>query len=433
MSIVTDLRDLFSVRPPEPTAVTDASLDVFSTIPGNLDWKDRTTQYREGYLINPYVRQACELYAVRLSSIDHVVYNEAGDDITDSDAPFVKLMENPNKDMSRTDMLARIGTYLGIYGEAFIYPHRTAQGYDALYLIDPTMMTETLNSMDLVNPVASWKCSKFIDGQSVFLPEEIIHIKFADPDMSTVRGLSRMASCGRSVEMMNAIKEWNINTTNNGAKPSIAINIPQRLTSEQRGELKSDLRQGYQGRSNAGNGMILDDGKTVTMMGMTAVEMDYQTGLVNAAKEISIAYGIPPEMMGDSANKTYSNAQEAGRQIVVNTIKPLLNLVYSAIWGFFRDKPIATGIGDYTYDVEQLSDFMGVQTDLYTALQSATYLTANDKRKKLGYDPIEDPLADQLMLTMADVPMSEYSMDDLDPGRKDPDQDDLKVLFGESP
>ena len=432
MSIVTDLRDLFTPRPPEPNGVSDVSLGIFTTSQGCLNWTDPFTQYSQGYLVNPYVRQACELYSVRLSSVDHVVYNKAGDDITESDAPFVQLMSNPNKDMSRSDLFARIGMYLGIYGEAFIYPHRTAKGYDALYVIDPRMMTETANSMDLVRPVTMWRCARYIDGQNEFLPEEIIHIKFADPDMSRVRGLSRMASCGRNVEMMNAIKEWNINTTNNGAKPSIAINIPQRLSMEQRAELKSDLRQGYQGRSNAGNGMILDDGKTATMLGMTAVEMDYQTGLVNAAKEIAIAYGIPPEMMGDSANKTYSNAQEASRQIVVNTIKPLLDLVYSAIWTFFRDKPIASGIGEYTYDVEQLSDFMGVQTDLYTALQSATYLTANDKRKKLGYDPIDDPLADQLMLTMADVPMSEYSADDLDPGRTDPDKDDLKLLLGGS-
>ena len=432
MSIVTDLRDIFSPRPPEPNGVSDVSLGIFTTSQGCLNWTDPFTQYSQGYLVNPYVRQACELYSVRLSSVDHVVYNRNGDDITDSETPFVKLMSNPNKDMSRSDLFARIGTYLGIYGEAFVYPHRTAQGYDALYVIDPRMMSEVVNSMDLVNPVNSWRCSRYIDGQNEFLPEEIIHIKFADPDMSRVRGLSRMASCGRNVEMMNAIKEWNINTTNNGAKPSIAINIPQRLSMEQRAELKNDLRQGYQGRSNAGNGMILDDGKTATMLGMTAVEMDYQTGLVNAAKEIAIAYGIPPEMMGDSANKTYSNAQEASRQIVVNTIKPLLDLVYSSIWTFFRDKPIASGIGEYTYDVEQLSDFMGVQTDLYTALQSATYLTANDKRKKLGYDPIDDPLADQLMLTMADVPMSEYSADDLDPGRTDPDKDDLKLLLGGS-
>jgi HK97 family phage portal protein len=313
-----------------------------------------------------------------------------------------------------------------------VFPHRTAQGYDALYVIDPRMMTAQENSMELVDRIMSWRCTRSIDGQNVFLPEEIIHIKFADPDMENVRGLSRMASCGKNVELMNAIKEWNISTTNNGAKPSIAVNIPQRLTQDQRNELKNDLRNGYQGKSNAGNGMILDDGKTATMLGMTAVEMDYQKGLVNAAKEIAIAYGIPPEMMGDSANKTYSNAQEASRQIVVNTIKPLLNLVYSAIWQFFKDKPIAQGIGEYTYDVEQLSDFMGVQTDLYTALQSASFLTANDKRKKLGYDPVDDPLADELMLTMADVPMSEYSADSLDPGRTDPEKDDLKVLLGES-
>lgn len=415
---------------PTPPA-NEGGLAMFLMGGGDLDWNTKSTQYNEGYKRNAFVREACELYAVRLSSIDHIAYDKKGDDITDRPDPFIQLMDNPNPRMTRHDMFHLIGLYLGIYGEAFIFPHRKATGYDALYVIDPALMTEMKNALDLANPVQYWTCTRAIDGQSSFTPEELIHIKFPDPDMESVRGLSRMVSCGKNVEMMNAIMEWNIATTRNGAKPSVAIKIPQRLTKEQREIMKDDLRSGYQGARNSGNGMILDDGKDVAMLGMTAVEMDYQQGITNAAKQIAIAYAIPPEMMGDSANKTYSNAQEAARQVVVNTIRPLLDLVYQTIWAYFRDKPIASGIGEYTYDSEQLSDYMGVQIDLYTALQQASYLTINDKRDKLGYDRIDDPLADQIMLTMADVPMSEYEAAEDDPGRTDPSKDDLKVLLGE--
>jgi len=408
----------------------DCGLGVFLLANGELNWKDKSTQYSEGYVRNAFVREACELYAVRLSSIDHIAYGKGGQDITDKDSPFLELMNNPNPKMTRHEMFHLIGLYLGIYGECFIFPHRKATGYDRLYVIDPALMTEMVNSLDLANPVQYWTCTKSVEGQSTFAPEELIHIKFPDPDMDKVRGLSRMVSCGKNIEMMNAIMEWNISTTRNGAKPSIGLKIPQRLTSIQRNDIKEEFRAAYQGARNAGNGIILDDGKDVVTLGMTAVEMDYQQGITNAAKQIAIAYAIPPEMMGDSANKTYSNAQEAARQIVVNTIRPLLDLVYSTIWMYFKDKPIASGIDEYTYDSEQLSDFMGVQTELYTALQSASYLTINDKRAKLGYEPIDNPLADDIMLTMADVPMSEYdSMDD--PGKTDPEKNDLRVLLGE--
>jgi len=423
-----------SGSPANPQADPYLGLGMFLMGGTGLNWEEKSTQYNEGYKRNAFVREACELYAVRLSSIDHIAYDKDGEDITDKPDPFIKLMENPNPKMTRHDLYHLIGLYLGIYGECFLFPHRTALGYDSIYVIDPQLMTEMKNTLDLSKPVQYWTCSRSVDGQSTFTPEELIHIKFPDPSMENVRGLSRMVSCGKNIEMMNAIMDWNISTTKNGAKPSIAVNVPQRLTTEQRNVMKEDLRGGYSGAGNAGNGMILDDGKTVTMLGMTAVEMDYQQGITNAAKQIAIAYAIPPEMMGDSANKTYSNAQEAARQVVVNTIRPLLDLVYQTIWAFFKDKPIASCIGEYTYDSEQLSDFMGVQIDLYNALQTASYLTINDKRDKLGYDRIDDPMADEILVTMADVPLSELSYEeDNDPGKKDPSKDDLRVLLGEQP
>jgi len=417
-----------------PQPVDDVTIGFFGSGDTAPDWTSRDTQYRQGYMLNAFVEEACELYAVRISSVDHIIYSESDDDITDQITnPFIALMDRPNPRMTRAEFMHLIGLYLGIHGEAFVYPHRTSFGYDAMYVIDPKLMSEVTNPIDVANPVEHWYCSKFIDGQNIFLPEELIHIRFPDPDMSKVRGLSRMAACGKNIEMMNAIMDWNIAVTNNGAKPSVAIKVPSRLTSEQRTTLKNEMREGYQGKRNAGNGMILDDGKDVSVLGMSAVDMDYQEGLTNAARQIAIAYGIPPEMMGDSANKTYNNAQEAARQIVVNTVRPLLDLVYSAIWNFFKGQPIAKGIKLYTYDEEQLSDFMGVQTDLYTALQQASFLTANDKRKKLGYDAIDDPLADELMVGIGEIPMSEYSAEDVpdDPGKKDPKLNDLNVLLGD--
>jgi len=396
----------------------------------NLDWSSRDTQYTKGFCLNAYVKRACDLYAVRLSSVDPIVYAENGDDISDKANPFTELMDNPNPYQTRRDLFHLIGLYIGIYGEAFIYPKRNALGYDGLYVIDPKILTEVKDSTDLLNPVRYWQVSGIIDGKNQLLPEELIHIKLPDPDMNNVRGMSPMRSCAKSIEMQNVIREWNIQTTRNGAKPSMVINSEDYINGDDLEQMKTDLRNGYQGADNAGAAMILPKGLTASQMGMTAVEMDYQQGMVVAAREIAIAYGIPPEMLADNANKTYSNAQEASREVVVNTIRPLLDLVYQAIWGFFKNKPIASGIGEYTYDVEQLTDFMGVQTELYTALQQASFLTANDKRQKLGYEPIDNPLADELMMSMTDIPMSEFTAEpSLDPGRTDPEKDDLKVLL----
>lgn len=59
---------------------------------------------------------------------------------------------------------------------------------------------------------------------------------------------------------------------------------------------------------------------------------------------------------------------------------------------------------------------MGAQVELYTALQTTTFLTPNEKRAKLGYEPIDNPIADELMLSPADTPMSDYADVPLDNG-----------------
>lgn len=424
MSILTEFLTGRKGAPEEP------SPGITFIMFGPSDWNDRTKQYEQGYKLNAYVARACNLYAVRVSSVDPIAYDENEDDISDSDHPFLKLINNPNPFMTRRDLFHAIGLYLGIYGEAFIYPKRGVLGYEGLYVIDPRMISEACTNTDMLTPVDHWQLSRPIGGQVTLLPEEVIHIKLPDPDMTNVRGMSPMLACSKSIEMQNAIREWNIATTRNGAKPSTVLESTENISTVDKEQLKKDLQAGHQGTNNAGQVMLLPRGLKATSLGMTAVEMDYQQGMVVAAREIAIAYGIPPEMLADNANKTYSNAQEASREVVVNTIRPLLDNIYDAIWQFFKDKPIAKGIKEYTYDVEQLTDFMGVQTDLYTALQSASFLTANDKREKLGYDRIEDPLADQLMMSMSDVPMSEYSAEDLDPGKSNPSKDDLNVLMG---
>lgn len=234
-----------------------------------------------------------------------------------------------------------------------------------------------------------------------------------------------MVSCAKSVLMQNAIREWNISTTRNGAKPYVALEIPNQITRENREALLRELSWSYGGSNNAGKGIVLDNGKKLSVLGMTAVEMDYLNGWTQAGKEIAIAYGIPPEKLGDSATKTYSNSVEASREVITNTIKPLLDIIYSALWQFFKNTVIATGVKELTYDVEQLTDCMGAQTELYTALQTVTFLTPNEKRKKLGYEPIDNPLADDLMMSMADQPMSDF-----DSGVPLDNGDDLMRLLG---
>lgn len=361
-------------------------------------------QAKSGYLNNPYVRRASDLYGAFVARPETLIFGTDGQQIDRADHPLLKLIENPNPFMDRNEFFTEIGTNLGIYGEAFVFPIKTISGVKRLHIVSPQLVTvET--SGDPFEPIERWTVNRGTAGTMLLGPQDLIHIKLHNPDTTEVRGCSPIVSAKKSVEMQNAIREWNISMTKNGAKGSIIIEVPRALTDSQLEGMSDQLRTAYSGSGNAGKGMILDDGKKATSLGMTSVEMDYVQGTAIAAREVSIAYGISPEVLGDSQNKTYSNMSEAYRQTVQTTVIPLLKIVYGSLSSFLL--PFYPDVSKITYDVEQVNDLMGDQTDVYTALEACSYLTPNEKRAKLGYEPHTSRMADSMLVSMGLMPMDE--------------------------
>jgi len=361
-------------------------------------------QSKNGFQCNPYVRRACDLYGVFVSRPDTLVFDRNRRQIDDPNHPLLKLLANPNPLMGRNEFMSKIGLDLGVYGEAFIFPMKTIKGVVKLYHISPQNVT-VQETGDEFAPVKMWMVSRGTAGIMTLEPEDLIHIKLNTSDASTVRGCSPIISSRKSIEMQNAIRDWNISVTRNGGKSSGAIEIPRQLTEHQLNVLKEDVQKNNGGTPNAGKWMILDDGKHAVNLGMTAVEMDYVQGTAISAREVSIAYGIAPEVLGDSQNKTFNNMSEAYKQTIETTAIPLLKIVYDAISGYLL--PFNPDVGQIVYDVEQINDFAGDRTEIYAALQGASYLTPNEKRAKLGYEPIADPIADTLLVPMGEMPIGE--------------------------
>lgn len=361
-------------------------------------------QAKAGYLNNPYVRRASDLYGAFTARPDTLIFGTDGQQIVRDDHPLMKLLDRPNPSMDRNELMIEIGTNLGIYGEAFVFPLKTASGVRKLFVISPqsVMAEETGDPLD---PIKCWRVSRGTAGIMTLEPQDLIHIKLHNPDPASVRGCSPIVSAKKSVEMQNAIRDWNIAMTKNGAKGSVIIEVPRALTDAQFEGMTKQLQSYYGGTTNAGKGMILDDGKKATSLGMTSVEMDYVQGTAISAREVSIAYGIAPEVLGDSQNKTYANMSESYRQTVQTTVIPLLKLIYGALSAYLL--PFYPDVSRMTYDIEQVNDLMGDQTEVYTALEQSSFLTINEKREKLGYEPHVSSMADSLLVNMGVMPIDE--------------------------
>ena len=71
-----------------------------------------------------------------------------------------------------------------------------------------------------------------------------------------------------------------------------------RLSDEQFERLKSELEGQHSGASRAGRPMVLEGGLDWKAMSLSPADMDFIAARREAAREIALAFGVPPMLLG---------------------------------------------------------------------------------------------------------------------------------------
>ena len=72
----------------------------------------------------------------------------------------------------------------------------------------------------------------------------------------------------------------------------------QALTQDQFDRLKAELSVAFSGSTNAGRPMLLDGGLKWQSMALSPADMDFATLKSTAAREVALAFGVPPMLLG---------------------------------------------------------------------------------------------------------------------------------------
>jgi hypothetical protein len=95
--------------------------------------------------------------------------------------------------------------------------------------------------------------------------------------------------------------------------------------------LKRELDETYVGTANAGRPMLLEGGLDWKAMSLTPKDMDFLEAKHTAAREIALAFGVPPMLLGIPGDNTFANYAEANRVFFRQTVLPLAQRVGSGI------------------------------------------------------------------------------------------------------
>jgi HK97 family phage portal protein len=304
--------------------------------------------------------------------------------------PLLTLLNNPNPLQGGTELCEAL------------YAHRLIAGNGYLHAIGPrdaAPLELHVLRPDRVAIIPGQggipKAYRYtIDTRSVDIPVDaitgqsrILHLKTFHP-LDDWYGLSPMEAASYSIDQHNQCGAWNQALLQNGARPSGALMVkagdgqPGNLTESQYARLKSQLDDQFSGAGNAGRPLLLEGGLEWKEMSLSPRDMDFIQIKHSSARDVALAFGVPPQLLGIPGDNTYANLKEARLALWEQTILPLLHTVTDALNNWLV--PMFDGGLVLSLDQDAIPVLAEKRDAYWERISKADFLSADEKRKLLG-------------------------------------------------
>jgi HK97 family phage portal protein len=242
--------------------------------------------------------------------------------------------------------------------------------------------------------------------------DAVLQIKTFNP-LDDWYGQSPIEAAAYSVDLHNATLEWNKALLDNRAQPSGALVYAPKegssiLDESAYNRLKNQMDEQYTGAKNAGRPMLLEGGMQWQQIGLSPQDMDYINSKNVSARDISLTFGVPPQLMGIPGDNTYANMQEARLALWEQTVLPWLYKLRDELNNW-----LVPQFGDdlrLDIDEDAISALGSKREAKWEKVNQADFLTINEKREAVGYEPVkggDQVLAPATLLPIAFSPESE--------------------------
>ncbi|MEA3061946.1 MAG: hypothetical protein QOJ94_1727 [Sphingomonadales bacterium] len=213
----------------------------------------------------------------------------------------------------------------------------------------------------------------------------LVHIKATHP-LDDHYGLGCLGAAAGAVAIHNAATKWNKALLDNAARPSGALVYAPGdgavLADDQYERLKSEIEAEFSGTANAGRPLLLDGGLKWEAMSLSPADMDFVGLKAAAAREIALAFGVPPMLLGLPGDATYANYREANRALWRLTVLPLgdkiAGALAAALAAWWPGLTLAL-------DVDQVTALAEDRQRLWSQVSAADFLSREEKREMLGF------------------------------------------------
>lgn len=350
--------------------------------------RDATSLTRLGYTGNPVGFRAVRMVVEAAAALPLVVQDI---DQRYETHPLLSLISRPNTAQTRQDFLEALFGHLLLSGNAYVEAVSDTEGWPTeLHVLRPDRMSVVPGTDGwpaAYDYTVSGRKHRFAcDGSR----SAILHLKNFHPQDDHY-GLAPLQAAALSLDVHTAASQWSKGLLDNAARPSGALvwagaEGQGAMSDDQFRRLSEEIEANFQGARNAGRPMVLEGGLDWKPMGFSPSDMEFQKTKEAAAREIALALGVPPMLLGLPGDAAYANYQEANRAFYRLTVLPLVTRVAAGLsdWisGFGNEAVVLKP------DLDQVSALAEERERQWRRIASADFLSQAEKRKLLGLPPL---------------------------------------------
>lgn len=348
---------------------------------------------KQGYESNADLFSVINLLASNAANVKIILYRVSGDKMDQVFThPLLDLLRQPMPGMTYRKWITQVTGYYWLTGNAFIYAPWLESGANRGKTVKLPFLPSQYVQISLTdNGEKQYRIG--VEKQKVYSVDEVLHLSTAQYDYGA----------GRELYGMSPIKAalYNLSASNDGTKSQAArfqnggldgmLGVKDAKSEEQIKSLKLQLQQ-QSGTDKSGRLLITSSELDYVRFGLSPADLQILQTVTWNLRTFCNIYAVDPKLLDPTTGNTYNNMREAYASMYNRAIIPVMSELVEGLNNWLVPR-YQTG-GEKLLLVADTSGIQELQKDKQQQagwLRLADYLTPNEKRVEMGYEPINDP------------------------------------------
>jgi HK97 family phage portal protein len=356
--------------------------------------------YSAIYRSQPAVYTVVEFLSWQLSQLGLKVYRrESGTERVEMyDSPLAQILRDPAPGMTYTRFIQRLVLDLCVYGNAYWAKLQAPGGERDLAPLPVASVTPRGGTLLEANTYDVALGNRLV----TFSSDQIVHFRRNNPDDARI-GVSPLEPLRAILREEYESSRYRANLWKKEGRQAGFIVRPRDanpMTDTSRKNFRAGLRKFVKGGVNENEWMLLEEGEEPRPVAFSPKEAEFIAGRKLTLETVARAFNIPLPVLGLTETATYASQREHHQALYQDTLPPWTRLIEDEI----EAKVVPWFTSDESVYVEfnlqeKLKGAFEDSASMLLAAGGGPYMTRNEVRARLNLPRVEDPQADELVLT----------------------------------